>query len=314
MINRSIQFFKLVRFPNLVITALALWMHWYFLLKRPLNDLGWPVDFGGLSLLYLCIAFAMVMGAGFIINDIYDMEIDAINKGDKRIVGRLITVKNAWMSFWLLLFIAASISLMLAYRFDKLNYIWIYPAAAGLLVIYSIWLKKTTLIGNLLIAFLCGSVLWIPLVAESDSVFRLPDLIKQSVYKNFSVCFLVAGLLTLSREIVKDIEDVPGDRAAGARTLPIRKGMLFSKNLVYLLLMGIICLLILQVGLNPPVWYSLSGVLIGFVLPLAYITFSIFRAQQFREFHRISTYLKLAMVTGMILLPIILYFQHSWIG
>ncbi len=314
MINRCIQFIKLIRFPNLVITALALWMHWYFLLKLPLNQQGWQVDFNMSSLLLLCIAFAMVMGSGFIINDIYDMEIDAINKGTKQIVGQHFSVHQAWASFWTLLIIAATISLSLAYRFDKLKFIWIYPVAAGLLIIYSIWLKKTTLIGNLLIAALCGAVLLIPLIAESTSVFRLPMAFKQVVYKNFTICCVVAGLLTLSREIVKDIEDVPGDQAAGAMTLPIRKGLVFSKNVVYLLLIIILVLIFGWVGLNPPLSISLGGVLLGFILPLMYVIYSIYRARQFKEFHRISTYLKLTMVSGMILLPLLLYYQYAWNG
>jgi len=179
-----------------------------------MNDMGWNVDFNSLNLIYLCLAFALLMGSGFIINDIYDMEIDAINKGNKRIVGQHFTVKQAWMAFWAMLLVSASISLGLAYRFEKLGYVWIYPLAAILLVIYSIWLKKTTLIGNILIAILCASVLLIPLIAESSSVSRLPSLLREIVYKNFSICWIVAGLLTLTREIVKDIEDIPGDQAA----------------------------------------------------------------------------------------------------
>lgn len=314
MINRCIQFLQLIRFPNLVITALALWMHWYFLLKLPLNQEGWTVDFDAASLMFLCLAFAMVMGSGFIINDIYDMEIDAINKGSRRIVGQYIGVRQAWVAFWALLIIAASISLILAYRFDKLKYIWIYPVAAGLLIIYSIWLKKTTLVGNLLIAGLCGAVLLIPLIAESTSVARIPGDIRQIVYKNFTICFLVAGLLTLSREIVKDIEDVPGDMAAGAKTLPISKGMEFSKVVVYILLTIILVLLFLRVGNTPPLGVSLASILAGFIFPLIFVISSIYRARQFKEFRRISTYLKLTMVAGMILLPLLLYYQYSWNG
>jgi len=289
-------------------------MHWYFLLKLPLNQKGWQVDFNMSSLILLCIAFAMVMGSGFIINDIYDMEIDAINKGNKRIVGRDFSVRQAWVYFWTLLVLAATISVSLAYRFDKLKFIWIYPAAAGLLIIYSIWLKKTTLTGNVLIAVLCGAVLLIPLVAESTSVFRLPMVIKQSVYKNFIICSVIAGLLTLSREIVKDIEDVPGDQAAGAMTLPIRLGLAFSKNVVYLLLISILVLIFFWVGIIPPLSISISGVLVGFLLPLLYVIYSIYRARQYKEFHQISTYLKLTMVSGMILLPMLLYYQDTWNG
>lgn len=314
MIKRGAHFLKLIRFPNLAITALALWMHWYFLLKLPLTHQGWAVDFNALSLLLLCVAFAMVMGSGFIINDIYDMEIDAINKGHRRIVGHHISVRHAWISFWAFLILAALISSGLAYRYQKLNYLWIYPVAAGLLIVYSIWLKKTTLIGNLLIALLCGSVLLIPLIAESASVQRLPGLIRQIVYKNFTICCLAAGLLTLSREIVKDIEDVPGDQAAGARTLPIRKGLTFSKNVVYCLLTVITAFLVVRVGWKPPLIPSISGVLMAFVLPLSVTMVTMFRASQFRDFHRISNYLKLTMVTGMILLPMLLYYQHTWSG
>jgi 4-hydroxybenzoate polyprenyltransferase len=39
-----------------------------------------------------------------------------------------------------------------------------------------------------------------------------------------AVPWLVAGWLHLVREVVKDVDDAPGDRAIGRRTLPVRIG------------------------------------------------------------------------------------------
>lgn len=314
MIRKAILFLKLIRFPNLLITGLALWMHWHYLLRLPIHQAGWEMEFGSWSLFYLSLAFAMLMGAGFIINDIYDMDIDAINKGDKRIVGNHITVRQSWFAFWVLILLAATISFTLAYNHDKLKYLWIYPAAAALLVIYSVWLKKTTLVGNILIALLCGSVLLIPLLAESSSVLNIPGLFRELIYKNFMICWLVACMLTLTREIVKDIEDVPGDQAAGAKTLPIRNGLPFAKNVVGIIVVFTMSILIIQVGWGPEMLRSMLGILIGFILPLAVVLYLVYKSREFKEFRRVSTLLKLIMVAGMILLPMLLYYQYSWSG
>jgi len=308
-------FLRLIRLPNLVITALALWLHWFLLLRLPLNQAGIATAFGHGSIACLGLVFALLMGAGFIINDIYDMQIDAVNKGDKRIVGNLIPVRAAWLAFYILLAVAAILALVIASYFNKTGFFWIFPVVALLLVIYSIWLKKTAFWGNLVIAILCGSVLLIPLATESETLSSLSIPGRFLIFKNFFICAFTGGLLTLARELVKDIEDIPGDQAGQARTLPVLYGIGPSKAIAFLLTFTLVLLAcFLMFKTENPFWRGALIILPGFILPLVYVLYRLFKSTTPRDFHPIANLLKLCMVSGMTLLPLYLAQEHLWNG
>lgn len=315
MFSIAYGFLRLIRLPNLVITALALWSHWFLLLRLPLDEAGIVTAFGHGSIACLGLVFALLMGAGFIINDIYDMQIDAVNKGEKRIVGNLIAVGNAWMAFYILMLGAALLALIIAFYFNKTGFFWIFPVVALLLVIYSIWLKKTAFWGNLLIAILCGSVLLIPLATESDTLASLSVPGRYLIFKNFFICAFTGGLLTLARELVKDIEDIPGDQAGKARTLPILYGIGPAKTLAFFLTLSIV-ILAFSLLINPEnlSWRGALIILPGFILPLVYVLYRLVKSKAPGEFHLIANLLKICMVSGMTLLPVYLAQENLWNG
>lgn len=315
MISIASGFLRLIRLPNLVITALALWSHWFLLLRLPLDEAGIMTAFGHGSIACLGLVFALLMGAGFIINDIYDMQIDAVNKGEKRIVGNRITVDKAWMSFYIMLLGAALLALVIAFYFNKTGFFWIFPVVALLLVIYSIWLKKTAFWGNLLIAILCGSVLLIPLATESDTLASLSVPGRYLIFKNFFICAFTGGLLTLARELVKDIEDIPGDQAGQARTLPILYGIGPAKTIAFLLTLSIVILaLSLMLKAQNLFWRGALIILPGFIFPLIYVLYRLAKSDAPGEFHLIANLLKICMVSGMTLLPVYLAQDNLWNG
>src|SRR5205807_5738223 len=84
-------------------------------------------------------------------------------------------------------------------------------AALGVMLVYSPMLKRRGFAGNLAVALVAG----LPLEFGAFAVGRPAAGV---------VPWVLAAWLHLVREIVKDIEDEPGDRAAGRRTLPIRWG------------------------------------------------------------------------------------------
>ncbi len=315
MISIASGFLRLIRLPNLVITALALWSHWFLLLRLPLDEAGIMTAFGHGSIACLGLVFALLMGAGFIINDIYDMQIDAVNKGEKRIVGNLITVDKAWMSFYIMLLGAALLALVIAFYFNKTGFFWIFPVVALLLVIYSIWLKKAAICGNLVIAILCGSVLLIPLATESDTLASLSVPGRYLIFKNFFICAFTGGLLTLARELVKDIEDIPGDQAGQARTLPILYGIGPAKTIAFLLTLSIVILaLSLMLKAQNLFWRGALIILPGFIFPLIYVLYRLAKSNAPGEFHLIANLLKICMVSGMTLLPVYLAQDNLWNG
>jgi len=152
----------------------------------------------------------MITGAGNAINDYFDFKIDRVNRPDRPIPSGRISRNTAQvisitlfgigiaLSYWL-----GSICLFLA----VLNSILLY--------LYASTFKRTVLIGNIVIAYLSGSTF---LFGGALDIFEGTGI------KSTVILFLLAGLATLAREIVKDIQDMEGDSKSGIVTLPIRIG------------------------------------------------------------------------------------------
>jgi geranylgeranylglycerol-phosphate geranylgeranyltransferase len=166
---------------------------------------------GGLSprsttLIFLVVF--LVTGAGNAINDYYDRQIDFINRPARPIPSGRIAPRAA-LNFSLALFAAGCLLAGLV------NQVCLALAAfnSALLFLYARNLKATPLAGNICVAFLTGSTFLFGGAAAG----------LQGLFAN-QVPFLLSFLVSMSREIAKDIEDMAGDIAGGARTLPILAG------------------------------------------------------------------------------------------
>ena len=150
----------------------------------------------------------LITGAGNAINDYYDRDIDAINRPGRPIPSGRVSARNAYY-YSLALFAAGCLLAGLV------NQICLAVAAFNsvLLFFYARNLKAMPLAGNVCVAFLTGSTFLFGGAAAGSSGLlanRVP--------------FLLSFLVSMSREIAKDIEDMAGDLAGGARTLPILTG------------------------------------------------------------------------------------------
>jgi len=161
---------------------------------------------GATALIFLTVF--LVTGAGNAINDYYDREIDAVNRPGRPIPSGRISAQAA-LYYSLALFAAGCLFAGLV------NQICLAVAAFNsvLLYLYARNLKATPLAGNICVAFLTGSTFLFG-GAAAGAAGLLANQIP----------FLLSFLVSMSREIAKDIEDMAGDRAGGARTLPILAG------------------------------------------------------------------------------------------
>ncbi len=160
-----------------------------------------------LNALLACIVVFMVIGGGNAINDYFDHKIDAINKPNRPIPSGRISLRAA-RTYSASLF---AVGTVIAFMIGLLPGI-IALSTSILLVLYAYNLKKMTLIGNIVVSFFTG------LTFVFGGV--VVGVIETSIYLGF-----FAFLMTMAREIVKDMEDVDGDRKEGATTLPIIYGM-----------------------------------------------------------------------------------------
>lgn len=174
-----------------------------------------------LSAFLLFFIVTVICGAGNVLNDYFDLEIDRINRPDRPIPSGAISAKNAaiWAGVLFALGILASLATNL----------WCLVIAAFntlLLIAYAAKLKRMPLFGNLSVAYLSGSVFLFGgvLVGPESFTVTLP-------------LFAITFFGTLAREILKAAEDIEGDAAGGAKTLPMILGVQKSGYLAIILIL-----------------------------------------------------------------------------
>ena len=306
-------FLKLIRFPNLIIVFLTQYLLQYLILIP-------TFDKGNLSPLldhfhfFILVLSTMVIAAGgYIINDLEDYEIDLLNKPDKVIINKHISAYNAHLIYWGLTGFGFLISLYLAFYVDNLPLLLIYPFAVLLLYLYSKALKKSILWGNLIVSLFCAFVAGIVLFAERENVFQLTT--QNSDYGSivleiFTFYMLFAFFATMFREIVKDIEDVDGDKKLGCTTMPIAWGTSKAKGVALffaIIFLGILMDWILseeQIEIDAGLIY----LVIGIILPMLFAMYKLLKANTKKEFHFISQLAKYIMFSGILYLLVWSFF------
>jgi len=154
------------------------------------------------------LAVFVISGAGNAINDYLDVRIDSINRPERPIPSGRVKLKEA-LYFSYILF---ALGTLMALSINPIcGFIALFNSL--LLIFYAKTLKSTPLLGNLSIGYLTGSSFLF-----GASIFGFEGL------KALFVLFLLAALAITAREIVKDIEDMEGDKMEGADTLPLRVG------------------------------------------------------------------------------------------
>ena len=106
--------------------------------------------------LLLVISTLCIASAGYIINDIYDVETDFINKPEQMIIGKSISEKTAYNLFIILNVMGVGIGFYLSYAIGKSELFALFVIISALLYVYASYLKQTFLIGNMVISVLVG--------------------------------------------------------------------------------------------------------------------------------------------------------------
>lgn len=170
-----------------------------------------PAAWGAFSepLALAAAAAALFTAGGNALNDLFDVETDRVNHPERPLVTGALAVGEA-RAFALAVFVLAGVlaafASLLALGFVILN--------VALMYAYESRLKKRGVSGNLVIAYLVGSLFLFAGVAlyRGDSA----PLVRTALLA------LLAFLATVGREVTKDIEDMAGDQ--DRRTLPQRTG------------------------------------------------------------------------------------------
>ena len=178
---------------------------------------------------------ALITAAGNVINDYFDVEIDRVNRPDRPIPSGLVQLPAAH-AYAVTLFLAG---ILVCFFTDPLC-----VAIAGfnslLLIAYAARLKRTPLVGNIAVSFLAASMFLF-----GGALNGLPGFFH---VMPFAVMTFFA---MLARELVKDGEDVEGDKASGAVTIPIRYGIKATMILaLFCAVLGVVA------SLAPYLWWG----------------------------------------------------------
>jgi 4-hydroxybenzoate polyprenyltransferase len=296
-----IHFFKLIRWKNLIMIALAQYLIKYALLLPFFETHGVSTTLKPLGFNLLVLATVFIAAAGYVINDIYDIEIDKVNKPDRVIVGNAISEKTAFRLFIILNVVGVGLGFYLTDGIGKSGFFVIFIIASVLLYIYSSYLKQMLLAGNIVISLVVAlSILLV-------GIFELLPVITEN-NRNVQITFfeiivdytIFAFMINFIRELVKDIEDIDGDYKGGMKTLPIVLGRERATKIIFALSLIPLGSVIYYVVSNLFKQTEIVGYFLVFVIaPLIYSSIKLFSAEQKTEYKHISLILKLVMLTGM---------------
>ncbi|WP_317175551.1 geranylgeranylglycerol-phosphate geranylgeranyltransferase [Pontibacter beigongshangensis] len=273
------EFLSLIRFPNLVLIILCQALVQACLLSRHIQW-GRLLEPGFITLTFSTV---FVAAAGYIINDYYDVKIDAINKPDRLVIGKSIRRRPAMSWHFLFSILGVLMGFWLSLPVGLINL-----GAVLLLWGYSAQLKRMMLIGNLAIALLGASMLLVVAV-YADKLNKVT--ISYAVF---------AFLISLIREIIKDMEDVKGDASFDCRTLPIVAGLANTKLVLYPII-GIFMAFILLVVFHPATGPLFEGYMLLLVfVPGIWFLLKLVRADRKRDFTFLSNLGKFLMLTGIL--------------
>jgi 4-hydroxybenzoate polyprenyltransferase len=297
-----IHFFKLIRWKNLIMIALMQYLIKYALLLPFFESHGVLTTLKPLGFNLLVLATIFIAATGYIINDIYDIEIDKINKPDKVIVGKYISEKNALTLFIILNILGVGLGFYLSNGIGKSGFFVIFIIASALLYIYSSYLKQILLVGNIVVSLvvslsilLVGIFELLPAITETNRVAQITFF---EIILDYAI---FAFMINLVRELVKDIEDIDGDHKGGMQTLAIVLGRERANKIVFALSLIPLIAITYYVVTNLFKQTEIVGYFLVLVIaPLIYSSIKLFSAELKSDYKHISLVLKLVMLTGML--------------
>jgi len=310
-------FFKLIRWPNLLIVILTMVLMRYAVIEPVLSNISitlygiagtantMTLQLPWYDFMILVIATVFITAGGYVINDYFDIKTDLINRG-KVIVGTKIPRRQAMM--WHNIFNMAGVAAGF-YVSWRIGYFWIgvlFLLVSGLLYFYSASYKRQFLVGNMIVAVLTAMVPMLVVIFEAPALYqyyavnavKTPDL--SIVFYWVGGFAIFAFLTTLAREIIKDIEDFEGDVVYGRNTIPVVIGILTSKIVA-------ISLVIITFAMLYLIWYffrndviTLIYLTVAVALPLVFVIYQLIVSKSRKQLHGASNMMKIVMLTGIL--------------
>lgn len=288
-------------------------VHWCIVIA----SLGKEFVLSDLMFFLLSLSTVMIAAAGYIINDYFDVRIDRVNKPERMVIDKGVKRRVAIGAHTVINILAVCIAFVVSWAVGEWKLVFIFIIAATGLWLYSTTFKRKFLSGNLAIALFTALVPFIVGLYDllcyepfRSCISRYGDVLSLILQLSF-----FAFITTLLREIIKDIEDMEGDREYGCKTMPIVLGVKNTKWIVIgLSLATMACLAYIQSTMLEDFefykWHFYYF-LIALQLPFAFLTWKTWKAQTKKEFRFAGNTAKFIMLMGICYLFIYAYSFHS---
>ncbi len=261
-----------------------------------------PLALSTFEFFLLVLSTILIAAGGYVINNICDVSTDRINKPTKVIVGQSISEKAAYNIYMALTIGGVLIGLYLSNAIYKSSFLAIFIIMSATLYMYSTNLKQMPVVGNVLVALMLSiSILILPIFDLLPNVLPQNQSLMSTIFQILLDYSIIAFIINLIREMVKDIEDVDGDYNSGMNTLPIIFGKARIGKVVFFA--SFIPVILIAVY----VYRYLSNLLIAdafimfFVIaPLIFFTIKSYNATTKADYKMLGNVLKVVILFGIL--------------
>ena len=308
------NYLKLIRPINLLVIIGTMFLFWYsFLVANGYKIFRLLPLMTNFQFFLLVFSTVCIAAGGYIINDIYDVDIDTFNRPNRVIVGQKISETTAYNFYKIICLISVISTLILAYLTKEYRLSTFPIIIMVVLFFYASMFKKQLILGNLTVAFCSAfTILLISLFESGGNYLMGPNetAYRSSIFIGALVYSLFAFLTTFIREIVKDIEDKAGDEQYDCKTIPIQFGDLTAKIVCTVFAFFIITMLLTFVlfFIKMDIEKVPLFIVLLLILPLILIISYLFYAKTVKHFHIVSNLIKIYMVLGI---ASMLYFSNG---
>jgi len=300
-------FLQLIRWQNLLLIVITLFLFRYFIFLPYFNRTGLSIILSNSSFFLLSIATLLIAAGGNIINDYFDQKIDFINRPHKVIVGKIFTRRFALILHSIFTLTGIILGALISFKYGLYLHSFIFILTAGLLWFYSTTYKYQLITGNIIISLITSFVILLSLLYDYPLISKKYDGLLDamgfninkitSLYLGFFFC---SFFLNFAREIVKDIIDIKGDKIFNCKTIPIILGIKKTKIIaITLIILSILSFFFFF-------HYTFKNLIIiiysvfFIILPEIILIIKILKSNQNKEFRFISNFLKLILFNGLL--------------
>lgn len=304
----------------LFVMAIPLILHFGFLEvseslligRTDANGLAYELALNSWDAIFLALSIGCIAAAGNIINDIHDQHADQVNKPNRRTINLHISEETGIRAFGGFSIAGMLFGAVASYQIDQLNYLFFHAISISLLWLYAMDFKGRLLLGNLIVGLLAGLNVWLIVVYDFLPAGAQLSAEQMTHFVLISGLAVFAILVTVIREIVKDLEDREGDRRVGYRTI----GTQLSLNVSKIIISAFSAVVLLGLGRVFLAWQT-DTIASNFVLYALFVPFTLLfifllRMKETSDFKKGQNFLKGFMLLGL-LSPTAILIINLWI-